>query len=85
MNPHYPDYYGDTKGTIPPADWQSPIPIQFLTIGKATSFQFVIGVKKESEGILTKTKVWLETALKEHGIGAKTAVGYGYMTDKNVT
>lgn len=78
MNPHYSDYYGDTKGEVPPADWHNPIPIPFLTIGKTTSFQFVIGVKKENV-ILNQTKSWLESALKEKGIGAKTAVGYGYM------
>lgn len=80
MNPHYPDYYGDTEGKIPPADWQNPIPIQFLSVGKETSFQFVIGVKKEKDTIiLNQTKNWLQKALEERGIGAKTAVGYGYM------
>jgi len=80
MNPHYPDYYSDTKGEVPPADWQNPIPIQFLTIGKATSFQFVIGLKKESNAVLlSQTKEWLKSALENKGIGAKTAVGYGYM------
>ncbi len=77
MNPHYPDWYG--KG-VTPADWQNPIPIPFLTIGDETSFQFVVGVKKDEDlELLEKTKSWLESALKEKGIGAKTAVGYGYM------
>ena len=35
---------------------------------------------KEADKILLETAFnWLETALKEKGIGAKTAVGYGYM------
>ncbi|MEZ4884819.1 MAG: type III-B CRISPR module RAMP protein Cmr6 [Chitinophagales bacterium] len=78
MNPHYPEWYKD--GKTPPADWQSPVPIPFLTIGKDTKFQFVIGVKSDEHlPILEKAKTWLENALKEKGIGAKTAVGYGYM------
>lgn len=43
MNPHYPDYYGE--GTKPPADWQNPKPIFFLTI-KDTDFQFLFGIRK---------------------------------------
>jgi len=81
MNPHYPEYYGGDK---PPTDYQNPIPIPFLTI-KDTSFQFLIGSKKErldSFRIGDKTIVdWLKAALTQHGIGAKTAVGYGYMQE----
>lgn len=77
MNPHYPEWYNN--GT-PPADWQNPIPIPFLTIGKDTSFQFVIGVKQDKyKALLEKAKTWLIDALTQHGIGAKTSVGYGYM------
>ena len=80
MNVHYPDWYG--KGT-PPADWQSPNPIPFLTVGKDTAFQFAIGVKRDEYlPILEKAKTWLKDALQNHGIGAKTAVGYGYMTSE---
>jgi CRISPR-associated protein Cmr6 len=31
--------------------------------------------------LLNITETWLKKALEEHGIGAKTAVGYGYMKD----
>jgi CRISPR-associated protein Cmr6 len=31
--------------------------------------------------LLNITEAWLKKALEEHGIGAKTAVGYGYMKD----
>lgn len=44
MNPHYPDYYGDGNSK-PPADWQNPKPIFFLTI-KDTDFQFLFGLRK---------------------------------------
>lgn len=80
MNPHYSPYYSDTKGQVPPADWHNPVPIPFLTVGNKTSFQFAIGVKKDDDKNLLGTAFeWLTNALKEHGIGAKTAVGYGYM------
>jgi CRISPR-associated protein Cmr6 len=87
MTPHYGDYYGDSdnKKNVAPTDTQSPIPIPFLTVAD-TKFQFIVGSKKE--GLLENTKIqektiaqWLKEALTEHGIGAKTAVGYGYMTE----
>ncbi len=81
MNPHYPDWYGNKKDSsgvaIPPTDTQSPNPIMFLVV-EYTPFQFLLGGE-----ILTfrnqSLSSLLEKALSEHGIGAKTAVGYGYM------
>jgi len=83
MNVHYPDYYGSKK--LPPADYQNPNPIPFLTVEK-TEFEFIIGIKDNkivgtgelNEKSLNTAKNWLKEALKNHGIGAKTAVGYGY-------
>jgi CRISPR-associated protein Cmr6 len=79
MTPHYGDYY-DKKKKVAPTDTQSPNPIPFLTvIGK---FRFFIASKKndiEKYKIRDKSiKEWLQEALTNHGIGAKTAVGYGY-------
>jgi len=86
MNPHYPSWYG---GSGTPVDTDSPNPIFFLTV-KNTPFQFILGTKAhdkekywnlENKEFWGKTlKNWLADALSEHGIGAKTAVGYGYMT-----
>jgi CRISPR-associated protein Cmr6 len=75
MNVHYPDYYG---GNSAPTDTQSPRPIVFLTVEK-TSFQFMIGCKEKNKDLLQTALDWLQKALTEKGIGAKTAVGYGYM------
>ena len=86
MNPHYGDWYGNKKdrnGPIPPTDTQSPVPVFFLTV-KGT-FQFLFGSKKMN--ITDKfwndktLSEWLTEALTQHGIGAKTAVGYGYMKE----
>ena len=78
MNVHYPDYYG---GNSAPTDTQSPRPILFLTVYD-TSFQFMVGCKEENKALLQTAFSWLESALQTKGIGAKTAVGYGYMTNK---
>ncbi len=97
MNPHYPKYY---TGEEPPADYQSPVPIPFLTV-ENTTFQFLLGLKplkgledaKVSGPIATHLgandgelsllqagKQWLLKALTEHGIGAKTSLGYGFFS-----
>lgn len=75
MNPHYPDYY---SGNEPPADWQNPNPIKFLTVEK-TKFQFYLLSK--SENLLNMTKKLLQEALLNYGIGAKTSIGYGLFKD----
>ena len=71
MNPHYPKYYSEGQA---PADWQSPVPIKFLTV-EDTKFQFYLVSKNED--LLEKSLYLLKEALKYHGIGAKTALGYG--------
>ncbi len=91
MNPHFGDYYGDQTGETPPADYLTPVPVPFLTV-KDTSFRFVLGIKaKENNYVPEGSRLgqgimlldvagrWLKKALTEHGIGAKTAVGYGLM------
>jgi CRISPR-associated protein Cmr6 len=82
MNVHYPDYYG--TGNKPPTDTQSPRPILFLTV-ENTEFQFMLGCEDEHKDLLKTAFLWLETALTQQGIGAKTAVGYGYMQPTSPT
>ena len=72
MNPHYPEYY---SGSAPPTDSQNPRPINFLTVEKA-AFRFSFLAKKQE--LLDKLKARFEDVLELKGIGAKTAVGYGY-------
>jgi CRISPR-associated protein Cmr6 len=80
MNPHYQDYYGEKKDNtgelIPPADWLSPNPIKFLTVGKDT--EFIFAFKSDDEELKEQTKVLIKEALQDLGIGAKTSVGYGF-------
>lgn len=85
MNNHYDKWYNEGK---PPADYYNPNPIIFLTV-ECLTFQFMVGLRK---GVKNQEKFWntekdmltvvsdlLKDALMERGIGAKTAVGYGYM------
>lgn len=71
MNVHYPDYY---SGEEAPTDCQKPRPIKFLTLER-TKFQFHLLSKDIN--LLKYTEKFLKEALKEHGIGAKTSLGYG--------
>lgn len=74
--PHYPDYYTGNKW---PTDYQSPVPVPFITV-ENTRFKFVAAYKKDEldEKLGNKVKAWLNKGLEIMGIGAKTAVGYGY-------
>ncbi|MFW5916583.1 MAG: type III-B CRISPR module RAMP protein Cmr6 [Bacteroidota bacterium] len=90
MTPHYGEYY---QGKKPPADYLSPNPIPFLTVSGA-EFKFYFGVSKKDDfhkneisladkkgtpsNILSQL---IPKAFSEHGIGAKTAVGYGYFKE----
>jgi len=89
LNPHYSPYYSDSSNKVPPADYHNPVPIPFLTV-KNTEFEFIVGINKKDNRTIQEGKflgnIPLEVAYKsikealcEHGIGAKTSVGYGYM------
>jgi CRISPR type III-B/RAMP module RAMP protein Cmr6 len=72
MNPHYPDWYAEGK---PPADWSQPRPIFFLAIPQERQFVFhIVG----PTCCICKAAQWHVAALRNIGIGAKTAAGYGY-------
>ncbi|HXH11953.1 MAG TPA: type III-B CRISPR module RAMP protein Cmr6 [Alphaproteobacteria bacterium] len=82
MNPHYRDYY---EKNSPPADDLSPSPIFFLTVAAGTSFTFAVALKqrpeetpKATQALLANAVQCLKDGLKELGVGAKTAAGYGY-------
>lgn len=75
MNPHYSEYYG---GETYPADWQNPVPVNFLTVEK-TRFRFIFLSKNPD--YLKMIADYLMNIFEFKGIGAKTAVGYGYFKD----
>ncbi|MFA0740265.1 MAG: hypothetical protein DFNUSKGM_000367 [Candidatus Fervidibacter sacchari] len=77
MNPHYPNYYR-TPEKNPPADWESPNPVFFLTV-TGTPYRFAIASRSEQGNhLLDLAERWLKGALTELGIGAKTNADYGY-------
>lgn len=78
MNPHYPDYYRDSTGKHPPSDDQKPIPVHFLTVGRAT-FHFAVapGDRSTTQDDAHLAATWLKQALRDYGVGAKTNAGYG--------
>jgi len=81
MNPHYGDYYSKGKA---PTDTMKLNPINFLTV-ENTTFEFFIASKESLEAFKIKEKTlieWFQEALQNHGIGAKTAVGYGYFEEQ---
>jgi len=68
---HHPKYY---QGDEPPADWDSPTPIPFLT---ATG-TFLISLSGPEQWVKAAFEI-LELALAREGVGAKTSSGYGRM------
>jgi len=85
MNPHYPKYYQEKE---PPTNWQSPVPIFFLTVAAGMSFFFAVSLRPgfalpdgsttTTSGLLELSQDWLKNGLMELGAGAKTNAGYGY-------
>ncbi len=70
---HHPDYY--QGGDKPPADWDSPTPIPFIT---ATG-RFLIALSGPPKWVKAAFEI-LELALEREGVGAKTSSGYGRLS-----
>lgn len=68
---HHPNYY---QGNEPPADWDSPTPVSFLT---ATG-EYLLAIGGPADWVEKAYEI-LALALNEEGIGAKTSSGYGRM------
>ena len=82
INPHYPRYYQDSTGRTPPSNWQSPVPIHFLTIPPGARLITAIAPLvpgEEASGAIDRATRWLTGGLLQLGAGAKTASGYGWI------
>ncbi|ASJ09260.1 hypothetical protein A3L11_08475 [Thermococcus siculi] len=79
MNPHYGQYYQGEGNSNPPGDWYDPVPVLFLTVKEGVEFIFAVGRSKACKNpqLVDKAARILKLALKEHGVGAKTSLGYG--------
>jgi CRISPR-associated protein Cmr6 len=92
ITPHHREYYGakaNDPNPPPPADWDSPVPVPFLSVRDQTVFLSCIystlqthteAERNDIKGWLKITQTLLEAALREHGVGGKTSAGYGQMT-----
>lgn len=67
---HHGEYY--QAGTAPPADWDSPNPVSFLS----ASGKYLIALCGPREWVTAAFAI-LERALRSAGVGAKTSTGYG--------
>lgn len=81
MTPHYRDYYG---GSSSPGDWLTPMPIKFLAIKENNTFLF--SIRKRKGDMDNEIFEHFQSMLRIHGVGAKTAVNYGYfeILDTNI-
>ncbi|MGC1378519.1 MAG: type III-B CRISPR module RAMP protein Cmr6 [Anaerolineales bacterium] len=77
MTVHHQDYYSGKDS--PPADWDSPTPISFLS---ATG-SYLIALGGPQEWVKAAFEI-LACALRDEGIGAKTSSGYGRMKMKEI-
>jgi CRISPR-associated protein Cmr6 len=73
MTTHHQDYYG--SGNVPPADWDGPIPVPFISA--TGEYLIALSAPEGCEKWLELTFDILGFALATEGIGAKTSSGYG--------
>jgi CRISPR-associated protein Cmr6 len=87
MTPHMGKWYeqggekDNLKPDVIPADWHEPVPVPFLAV-KNAQFIFSIAARDlKHQAEVAKIFEALNQALIWLGAGAKTAAGYGYMSD----
>ena len=68
MNVHYPKYY---SGNEPPADWQNPNPIFFLTVKEGITFNFYVLFDEYRFKRLKKNNSELASVLEDLNIESK--------------
>lgn len=73
MTPHHQEYYnGGNTPALPPADWESPNPISYIS----ASGTFLFALRGPQEWCDVALMI-LHEGLQREGIGAKTSSGYG--------
>jgi len=63
-------YYGGREN-VPPADYLSPRPIFFLTVGKGSVFCFGVASDSGDDAAAQKATDWLKRALQDIGFVSK--------------
>jgi CRISPR-associated protein Cmr6 len=73
--PHLTKYYQNGQ---PPADWYSPVPLQWLAVAPSAVFQFaLVPARRQSQSDVNTAGKWLIAALETIGAGAATAADRG--------
>ena len=75
MTVHHRNYYQNPA--TPPADWDDPNPVPFLTATGDYMIALAAPELDEQDAWIEKTFTILKYALADMGIGAKTSSGYG--------
>jgi len=92
VNCHHHKYYSQKTGREPALDVEAPIPNAFPVVPAGTVFGFLLmpadarraAVMRAALGLpaefdpLAKAREWLILGITDHGVGAKTAAGYGW-------
>lgn len=76
INPTFGAYYRDPK--TPPGSYLSPSPNFFLALGARSRYRFGVASLSGDREVAERGVQWLQGALTELGVGAKSAAGYGY-------
>lgn len=79
-NVHYPDYYRTGRTEDLSNERPQPNPFPAVEAGAQFAFCLVLNGTNPDPNLLTAATRWLETALTIHGLGAKTASGYGWFS-----
>lgn len=77
VNCHHPAYYRNDGSKPYAADDESPNPQFFPAVREGADFLFAVAPLRGDEGDAEKALKWVQAAIEEQGIGAKTAAGYG--------
>lgn len=92
VNCHHPKYYSSDDPMAVALDNESPNPQVFPAVEAGAVFKFNLALVSQSraEAVkkilalppdfnpLAKAEAWLKAGMTDHGIGAKTAAGYGW-------
>lgn len=74
---HHPEYYQGKQQE--PFDNEIPRPLVFPAVEKGASFLFqILPLRDADEQVMNDAKRWLLAGICDHGVGAKTAAGYGW-------
>jgi CRISPR-associated protein Cmr6 len=74
LTPHHSLYY---RGLLDANDYESPVPVSFLTVNRGVHFLVAVTADRGWEQWAQFSLNHLCEALDDWGVGAKTAAGYG--------